>query len=151
MALERNPLPYVAACLAATAIVGAAPASASSYYYFQSPSGNIACEMIGADDGTGAAVCKLRDHAWTAPATADGDCEFPGTDLKLSQGKLPCAGVWPSQIFGQQDAGGVPTLPYGQSHTAGAITCTSLVAGIRCTDAGTGHFFQVAQETYELG
>src|SRR6185295_14468519 len=117
---RRQRVSTVAAVLtsgaAALAIVGsAAPAHAETYYNFQSPSGNIACEMIAADDGTGTgtAVCKLRDHTWPTPTAAAGDCEYAGADLKLLQNHAPCAGVWPSQIFLLKDYGGLQTLSYG--------------------------------------
>ena len=136
---------------AASAIVGlAAPAHAETYYNFQSPSGNIACEMIAADDGTGTAVCKLKDHTWPTPTAAGGDCEYAGADLKLLQNHAPCAGVWPSQIFLLEDYGGLQTLSYGQTHTVGTITCGSAPSGVTCTDTSTGHFFRASRDSYQL-
>lgn len=137
---------------AAVAIFGhLAVAHADSYYNFQSPTGNVACEMIGAADGTGAAVCKLQNHLWSAPPATGRDCEFAGGDWKLFQGNPPCAGVWPSQIFLQQADGSLPILAYGQTHTVGTVTCESASSGVRCTDASTGHFFVVSQESYQFG
>ena len=107
--------------------------------------------MIGADNGTGSAVCKLQDHTWVAPPPAGGDCEYSGHDLKLSQGHVPCAGVWPSQIFLMPYYDKVPTLSYGQTHTVGTITCDSEPPGVACTDSSTGHFFRVSRESYQLG
>jgi hypothetical protein len=133
------------------AIGSAAAAHADSYYDFGTPSGNIACTMIGADDGTGTAVCKLKEHTWAAPTETSSDCQYAGTDVKLFQGDAPCAGVWPSQIFLKQSYGALPTLAYGQSHTMGAITCVSAASGVTCTDSGTGHFFRVSRDSYQLG
>jgi hypothetical protein len=151
MTTMRNTVAAVWLSAAAATIGLAAPAHADTYNYFQSPSGNIACEMIGADDGAGSAVCKLKDHAWVAPPPAGGDCEYSGYDLKLFQGNLPCAGVWPSQIFLLEQYGGLQTLSYGQTHTVGTITCGSEPSGVTCTDSSTGHFFRVSQESYQLG
>jgi len=144
-------LALIATAGAAATLGLAAPAYADSYYYFQSPSGNIACEMIGADDGTASAVCKLKDHTWAAPTAAGGDCEYAGDNLKLVQDHEPCLGVWPSQIFLLQDNGGLQTLSYGQSHTVGTITCGTAPSGVTCTDTGTGHFFRVSTDSYDLG
>ncbi len=136
---------------AASAIVGlASPAQADTYDNFQSPSGNIACEMITAVDGTGTAVCKLKDHTWPTPTAAGGDCEYAGADVKLLQNHAPCVGVWPSQIFLLKEYGGLPTLPYGQTHTVGTITCGSAPSGVTCTDTTTGHFFRISRDSYEL-
>ena len=44
-------------------------------------------------------------------------------------------------------------LDYGQTRTAGAITCSSAPepAGITCTNADSGHFFRVSQASYQIG
>ncbi|CAJ1507006.1 hypothetical protein [[Mycobacterium] holstebronense] len=152
--MTRTRSAVVALCATGSAAIVFGPpplAHATNYYSFQSPSGNIACEMIGADDGTGAAVCKLKEHTWSAPAETGGDCEFAGTDVKLFQGHPACLGVWPSQIFLQQQNGGLPTLEYGQTHSVGAISCGSTDSGMRCTDTSTGHYFDVSLESYQLG
>jgi hypothetical protein len=153
--LRALPTLAVIATTTATAVIGlAAPAHARTYDFFQSPSGNIACEMIKTDDGTGFATCKLKDHAWEAPPAPGGDCEDSGADLKLDQGARPCVGFWPSQIFLLQDpqyGGGLQTLAYGQTRSAGTITCTSEPSGVRCADRSTEHFFRVSRESYELG
>jgi hypothetical protein len=46
---------------------------------------------------------------------------------------------------------GLPTLAYGQTRSAGPITCDSELAGVTCTDNSTGHFFKVSRESYQLG
>jgi hypothetical protein len=146
-------LALIATAAAAAAVSLAGPAHAETYDYFQSPSGNIGCEMMSAVDGTGSVVCKLKDHTWVAPLTSGGDCEYSGSDLKLFQGDAPCAGVWPSQIFllQQPQYGGLQTLAYGQTRSIGAITCASEPSGVTCTDSSTGHFFRVSRDSYELG
>lgn len=149
-------LALIATAAAAAAVSLAGPAHARTYDYFQSPSGNIGCEMINNDDGTAFAACKLKDHTWVAPVaplTSGGDCEYSGSDLMLLQGDAPCAGFWPSQTFllQQPQYGGLQTLAYGQTRSIGAITCDSEPSGVTCTDSSTGHFFRVSRESYELG
>jgi hypothetical protein len=152
MTTMRNTVAATWMAVAAGTIGFAASAHADTEYYFRSPSGNTACEMIGAVDGTATAVCKLKDHTWPAPVAAGGqNCEYSGYDLKLFQGQLPCAGVWPSQIFMEPGYATLPTLSYGQSHTMGEITCASEPSDVTCTDASTGHFFRVSRESYQLG
>ncbi len=48
-------------------------------------------------------------------------------------------------------ASNLKTLDYGQTLTQGAITCTSELSGVTCTDTATGHFIRVARESYDLG
>ena len=48
-------------------------------------------------------------------------------------------------------AEGQPTLAYGQTQSAGSITCDSEPSGATCTDASTGHFFWVSHDSYQVG
>src|SRR5439155_7371503 len=43
------------------------------------------------------------------------------------------------------------TLKYGQTLSAGPITCDSEPSGVTCTGSSTGHFFRVSRESYQLG
>jgi hypothetical protein len=43
------------------------------------------------------------------------------------------------------------TLGYGDTHTAGQITCGSEPSGVTGTNSSTGHFFGISRESYELG
>jgi hypothetical protein len=139
--------------LAATIALPATAHATVTGYDFQSPSGNIGCEMEDEGNGTIVAVCKAHDHTWVAPSAAGGGqwCQDAGTDLKLFQGGTACAGVWPNQIWLQQDLGALPTLAYGQTHTIGTITCDSEPSGVTCTDSSTGHYFRISRESYQLG
>jgi len=49
------------------------------------------------------------------------------------------------------NAPGLKTLDYGRTYSRGAMTCDSELSGVTCTDTGTGHFFRVSRENYELG
>jgi hypothetical protein len=143
-------LALIAPAMVAATIALPATAHASNSYQFQSPSGNVGCEMW-EQDGTFSAVCQLRDHTWAAPPPS-GDCHYGGYDLKLLRGGMPCAGVWPGgEIWLLQQSNELPTLAYGQTHTVGTITCDSEPSGVTCTDSSTGHFFRVSRDSYELG
>jgi hypothetical protein len=86
-------LALIAPAVVAATIALPATAHASNSYQFQSPSGNVGCEMW-EEDGTFSVVCQLHDHTWAAPPPS-GDCQYGGYDLKLLRGGMPCAGVWP--------------------------------------------------------
>ena len=46
---------------------------------------------------------------------------------------------------------GEQTLNYGQTISAGTITCDSEPSGMTCTDSSTGHYFRVSRDSYSLG
>jgi len=119
---------------------------------FVTPSGNIVCDIYG--DGSGA-NCEIREHTWVAPASTDGpygrpcNFDFGGLEFYVSQAKPGNLGCYEgASSFGRPN---VKTLDYGQSQSQGAITCTSELSGVTCTDTATGHFFRVSRDTYELG
>ena len=137
--------------LIATATVAASitlPATAhADSFQFLSPSGNVGCQMATRDDGTGYAWCKIQDHTWVQP---QGHCDVAYVPGSSSARAAPCFGAVMSQLFftGQYAPA---TLGYGQTRTAGTITCDSEPSGVTCTDTGTGHFFRVSRESYQLG
>ena len=144
---------------AATAMPQAAIAHAdqTSSFGFLSPSGNIGCQMFDQGDGNGNAVCKVRDHTWTATPSeycqrgaVPGATGEPGFDLMLGQGNPPCVSSAMVQIFFTAPYAAAP-LAYGQTHTVDTITCDSEPSGVTCTDTSTGHFFRVSGESYQLG
>jgi hypothetical protein len=146
-----------AATVSATLALPAPAQAASDMHQFLSPSGNIGCHMDTTGDGSAYAWCKVQDHTWAEPqggtcelANVPGSIGQPAPDLQLRQGGAPCFGFVMSQLFfsGEYAPG---TLDYGQTHTVGAITCASDPAGVTCTDAGTGHFFRVSRDSYQLG
>jgi hypothetical protein len=153
--MKITKLALIAASTVAATIASSATARAvvTDEYNFQTPSGNIGCTMLDQGGDTGVvATCKTKDHTWVAPSQGSGhDCEYGGPDLKLFQGDPACAGVWPNQIWLQQRENTLPTLAYGQTHTLGTITCDSALSGVTCTDSGTGHFFRVSRDSYQLG
>lgn len=41
-------------------------------------------------------------------------------------------------------------LAYGESLSAGPLTCTSAPSGMTCTDASTGNYFRVSRESFDI-
>ena len=139
--------PIATATVAAT-IVLPATARADPEGSFQSPSGNIVCIVTALTNrGAPAAACQVQRHTYTPPPP--GECHLGGwgSQIDLDQGN-------PAQF---ECVGGVlavppmSTLDYGQTRSAGTITCSSEQSGMKCTDSSTGHFFRLSRESYELG
>ncbi|MBW7921701.1 MAG: hypothetical protein H3C51_06315 [Rubellimicrobium sp.] len=124
--------------LAACALtLPAVPAAAQDMLLFRAPSGNISCMMATWDGGY--ARCDISDY--TPSFRNSGDCQqdygFAFEVGAAGAGQVLCAGdtVWDSTAW---------TLPYGQSRTLGAITCTSRTTGMVCANR-QGHGFAVAR------
>ncbi|CAN5839316.1 hypothetical protein BH10ACT9_BH10ACT9_55310 [soil metagenome] len=129
-----------AAAVAAAAALCAAPAGAEGLVGFTSPSGNIGC-FIDVDY----VRCDIAERSWTPPARP-ADCEFDyGQGIAFAAGEAPafvCAGdtsLW---------AG--PALAFGESLSAGSMSCQSLETGITCRDDSTGTGFTISREEYSL-
>ncbi len=127
-----------------------------NYQQFASPSGNIRCILNGQDARLPIAMCQIGDHSYSvAPGLArdqnGGPCP-PGSDLgrdfRLDQGQTAYVTCSYSAIGSGH--GLWPPLAYGQTKLLGTITCDSEPAGMTCTDSGTGHFFRVSAESYQL-
>lgn len=130
--------------LGALALPLAAIARAASYYSFQSPSGNIQCGVGTLENAF--AICEIRDHTWVAPPRPT-PCEGGwGDRISMDQGSAPALACHTDTVKGT----GYPTLQYGQTYSVDAITCDSETSGITCTDNGTGHYFRLANDDYEL-
>ncbi len=132
----------------------AATAQAVSGVQFQSPSGNIFCAMSDGNGGQGGVSCEIGEHNYLlSPAP----CEHSawGDRFALEQGGAPVMAchndtIRPSYGFPGLNPN-VPILAYGQTRSVGAITCDSEPSGMTCTDIGTGRFFHVSRESYQLG
>jgi hypothetical protein len=130
----------MAAPLGVTGIAQAGGPSGS--YQFQSPGGNIACNL-----GPSGAVCDIGDHTYTPPPTP-ADCHLGwGDRFSLDQGSAATI-----QCHGDTlRVPGLTTLDYGQSLSSGSITCAdSQSSGVTCTDNSSGHFFRVSSGSYQL-
>jgi hypothetical protein len=149
-------LVLIAMTTAAASLAVAATAHAdNNYQTFASPSGHIRCILSSGDSPRPIAMCQIGDHSYLPPPGTDqngGPCPAGsdlGRDFRLDQGQsayVTCTYSALGSGFGPW-----PTLDYGQRRSLGAITCESEPSGIRCSDSGTGRFFRVAQQSYELG
>ena len=141
-------LALLATATAAGTIGLAATAHADESYDFLSPSGNIVCFVSTSFDGTNGAECEIRDYTYMAPPKSPG-CQLGswGDRFSLKQGSAPVGHCHGDTNF----VPGLPILPYGQTRSAGPITCNSEASGVTCTDRSTGHFFRLSRESYQLG
>ncbi len=133
-----------AACATAAGAAATAQADPNSLFYqFQSPSGNISCVM---DDvtGTPTAECEIVDHAY--PVLPQQCLQGVGGRFELDQGGAAALVCHSDTVR----APGLAALDYGPTRSVGSLTCDSESSGVTCTDAGTGHFFRVARESYLL-
>ncbi len=140
-------LALMAAATAVPAIGLAATAHAEpDYQQFTSPSGNVKCELTVSYMGDPYANCVVRDSAYAVPADK---CDFSGSvnpQFGLSQGGTPSL-----SCVVASDHTGAPTLDFGQTRSVGTVTCDSEPAGMTCTDTGTGRFFRISPDSYDLG
>jgi hypothetical protein len=134
----------LALVLPAVAAAIALPATARvDTQNFQSPTGNIYCLL-----DSGGVACDISDYTYQPPPPPECGKHLPwGNRFTLTPGK-------PAAIECHGDTLRVPgeqTLNYGQTISAGAITCASEFSGMTCTDGGSGHFFRVSRDSYDLG
>lgn len=112
---------------------------------FQSPSGNIVCNMYAATGGVATAICNVTEHDWLAPAPENCGANS-GDRIDLEAGSPARIGC-----YGQGMPPATRTLQYGQSQKFGTITCTSESNGVKCVDAASGHYFSVSRDQYLIG
>jgi hypothetical protein len=121
---------------------GAAPAAdleVTELTAFQSPSGNIGCQI-----DRESVRCDIGERDWQPPAPpADCDLDF-GQGISLSAGgtaEFVCAG--------DTTLGAGEQLAYGRSISAGLLRCESSSAGITCRDIESGRGFSIARKDFE--
>ncbi len=127
----------------AAAFVASSATARADGQNFQSPSGNIYCVM-----GTTGVACDISDYTYQPPPPPEcGKHLAWGNRFTLTPGS-------PAAIECHGDTLRVPgeqTLNYGQTITAGTLTCDSEPPGMKCTDSGSGHYFRVSRESFDLG
>jgi hypothetical protein len=136
---------FVTIVAATAALTSALPATArADSHYFQSPSGNIVCAI-----NDGGAACDISDSTYQPPAPLDcGKQPASGSRFTLptgNPGTIACRADSSLRVPVQ------PALDYGQTISAGTITCEDQPWGLKCTDTGSGHFFQIGRGAYNLG
>ena len=110
------------------------------YTAFRSPTGNVGC-MIDTDYVPGATSSTTNGHLRPGPRTASSTTGRASRSLRASR-LSSCVPATPAP-----DA---RPLPYGESITAGPMSCESAESGITCRDAESGTGFTISREAYTL-
>jgi hypothetical protein len=137
-----------AATIALAATSHAGPFSAQ----FQSPSGDISCNLVNYPPsdthslGKNFVQCDIANQNWVPPRPPPQGRTDATSTFVLMRGQVPIVGYSPGTF-----AAVGPMLDGAQAPYAGAITCSSEQSAMKCTDVSTGHFFRVSRESYELG
>jgi hypothetical protein len=137
----------------AAATIGFAPNSHANPFsaQFQSPSGDISCNLVNAPPsdrlgfGKNFVQCDIVNHSWAPPQPPPAGRAGATSTFVLMRGQAPIVGYSPGTLAASDP------VSYDQPLSAGAITCSSEQSAVRCTDVSTGHFFRVSPESYELG
>jgi hypothetical protein len=140
------------AIVGAAAIGSAGSAQANPFSaQFQSPSGDISCNLVNYPPtdklglGKNFVQCDIVNQSWVPPRPPPGGRADATSTVVLMRGQLPIVGYGPGTLAASD------LVNYDHPLSAGAITCSSEQAAVKCTDVSTGHFFRVSQESYELG
>jgi hypothetical protein len=135
------------------ATIGLAPSSHAVYYeQFQSPSGDISCNLVNYPPtdphafGKNFVQCDIANHNWVHPQPPPPGRADVISTVVLMRGQVPIVGYRPGTFAAVGPMLDPAHTPYG-----GAIACSSEQPAIKCTDASTGHFFRVSRDSYELG
>ena len=129
----------------ALGVLAPATARAEGFDFFQTPSGNIDCAM-GLLDGSALVECEIGDHVWAPPPRPTPCMGAFGDRISMHQGSAARMTCHSDTVRGT----GYGVLEYGQSRSRNSVTCVSEQSGITCTDSGTGHYFELSRDTYEL-
>jgi hypothetical protein len=151
-AIEIGTLTVFAAMTVAAGIALPASAQAGSND-FQSPTGNVYCIMGAGPADLGSVICQ-GGGGFKVPVPTD--CHLAwGDRFTFDQGEVPVSHCHGDTIKPSSSSPGaipnVAILEYGQTRSAGTITCDSESTGMTCTDASTGHYFRMARGANEIG
>jgi hypothetical protein len=119
---------------------------------FQSPSGDISCNLVNVPPtdqhslGKNFVQCDIANHSWVAPQPPPPGRTDATSTFLLMRGQAPIVGYSPGTVG---DDG--PMLVGAQTPHGGTIACSTEQSAVKCTDTSTGHFFRVSPESYELG
>jgi len=113
-----------------------APASASPFEQFRTPSGNIGCVY-----GDASLRCDIRSgirHPPARPKNCDLDWGGGYTMGTTGPASVVCAGDTAIDFHAR-------TIAYGTTWHGGAFRCASKLEGLRCTNA-SGHGFFLSKD-----
>ena len=116
--------------------VAPAPANASPFEQFRTPSNNIGCGYTGTS-----LRCDIRGGIpHPPPAPRDCDLDWGGGYAMGTTGRayVMCAGDTTLDLH-------APVVPYGTTWHRGAFRCSSKREGLRCTNA-SGHGFFLSKD-----
>lgn len=132
-----------------------------SYDLFQSPSGNIHCQIGGQFSGSFGGTHELKAACLASkfngtdpkPDCSGGGSSFAGAAaLTVDGGAVQgmCAGGQPFD-YGTTSPSDIPVLAYGESTSNGQVTCTSRESGMLCTDLADGGQFALSRSNVSRG
>ena len=111
----------------AAATIGLAPPSHAAFSVeFQSPSGDISCNLVNYPPldthslAKNFVQCDIANHSWTPPRPPPPDRPDATSTFLLVRGQAPIVGYSPGTV-----GDGSPLLDDGQAPSAGAIACRS--------------------------
>jgi len=138
----------------ATATIGLAASSHATPFseQFQSPSGDISCNLVYYPPldqrslSKNFVQCDIANQSWAPPQPPPQGRTDATSTFVLMRGQSPIVGYSPGTF-----AAAGPMLDGAQAPYAGTITCSSEESAMKCTDVSTGHFFRVSRESYQLG
>jgi hypothetical protein len=134
----------VISLLALGLAVSAAPAAPNVYLMFRTPSGNIGCGY--ASDGGGSLRCDIRTGLKPKPPKPPrcdldwGDSYELGT---MGRATVTCHGDTTLDPRSR-------VLKYGAKWSRGGFTCTSKLAGLRCSNRSRHGFFLSKRHSFRF-
>ncbi len=132
-------VPAFAALGLALVSIAPGPAKASEFEQFRTPSGNIGCGYTG-----DSLRCDIRSgipHPPPRPKNCDLDWGGGYSIGTRGPATVMCAGDTAIDPHSR-------TVAYGTTWHRGAFTCSSQLAGLRCTNAGHHGFFLSKDPSY---
>ena len=114
-------------------------AARARFVEFQSPSGNIHCNIVKSSGGN-SARCDIDEHSFDPPPKPS-TCHFDwGPFVKVRK-----RAYWACVSDPATGSPDVPVLRYGHSRKVGHVRCTSRRTGMTCTNLKTRHGFRLAR------
>jgi hypothetical protein len=139
--------------IAGAATIGVAGSAHANPFsaQFQSPSGDISCNLVNYPPtdkfglGKNFVQCDIVNPSWVPPRPSPQGRDDATSTVVLMRGQLPIVGYSPGTLAASDP------VNYDQPLSAGVIACSPEQSAMKCTDTSTGHFFRVSRESYELG
>ena len=125
--------------------VSAVTPDSNLQWRFQSPTGNIACDLNGSTTPP-EATCEVREHSYQPKVKPTCNPAWANS-FRLVQGRKVQVNCYSGTDF----RSALPVQGYGNPLTVGSLTCVlDEATGVTCKDSSTGHYFQAARQEYEF-